>query len=217
MANEYIPRKVLAFFAHPDDESFGPGGTITKWAKAGAEIQIVCATKGELGGDGAIRENELREAAKVMGVSYVEFLDHQDGHIDNACLASLEEVFMQRIEIFKPDTLITFNHNGVSGHLDHIAVSSATTQAFRKTTIPQRLYYYALCKSQTSHMKNYFIYFPEGYEKEEIDEIVDISAIWDTRMEAVHKHASQEHDIQNFLKSFETVREEYFLIRTREE
>lgn len=215
MANTYVPRKVLAFFAHPDDESFGPGGTIAIWASLGAQIHIVCATTGNFDGIGHIREQELREAAKVLGVQSVEFLTYNDGKISNEQLLLLEKDFITRIESFSPDTLLTFNLNGVSGHLDHIAVASATTQAFRKTTSADRLYYYTLCTSQTAHMNNYFIYFPEGLDEAQIDEVIDVSSIWDKRYEAVHKHTSQEKDIKNFLTSFENLQSEFFVVRKR--
>lgn len=216
MTNSYIPQKVLAFFAHPDDESFGPGGTIAKWASEGAEIHIVCATKGDFDGIGSIREEELREAANVLGVTDVEFLGFSDGKISNEQMLLLEREFIKRITVFEPDTLLTFNLNGVSGHLDHIAVASATTQAFRKTSIPQRLYYYTLCDSQTTHMKDYFIYFPEGPTQSDIHEVIDVSSIWERRLEAVHKHKSQKKDIENFLISFKHLRTEFFIIRERE-
>jgi LmbE family N-acetylglucosaminyl deacetylase len=215
MSEGYIPKKVLAFFAHPDDESFGPGGTIALWASEGAEIHIICATKGDYDGIGHIREEELKEAAIVLGVKHVEFLSYHDGKISNEQLLSLEKDFINRIVTFAPDTLLTFNLNGVSGHLDHIAVASAATQAFRKTTSPQRLYYYTLCKTQTAHMNNYFIYFPEGMSVGDMDDAIDVSRIWDKRLEAVHKHTSQQQDIDNFLTSFTNKQCEYFMVRTR--
>ncbi len=42
-------KRILALFVHPDDETFGVGGTLAKYAEAGAEIVLVCATRGERG------------------------------------------------------------------------------------------------------------------------------------------------------------------------
>src|SRR3990167_2864362 len=92
-------KKILAVFAHPDDESFGPGGTLAKYAKEGVEVHILCATKGEAGENSnkdhkvykvekvknieEIREKELLAAAKVLGVKKVEFLNFVDGELSN--------------------------------------------------------------------------------------------------------------------------------------
>ena len=79
-------KRLLAIVAHPDDESFGPGGTLAKYAGEGVEVHLLCATRGESGrhkpGErsqgsklGDIREKELRGAAEVLGIKQVEFMD----------------------------------------------------------------------------------------------------------------------------------------------
>src|SRR5437773_6940286 len=85
-------RTILAVFAHPDDESLACGGTLARAADAGANVVLLCATRGERGsisdatlvpdGDlGRVRTNELREAAAVLGVSDVAIYDHPDGDL----------------------------------------------------------------------------------------------------------------------------------------
>ena len=82
-------RKILAVLAHPDDESFGMGGTLAYYAKKGYEVYLVCATRGEAGmmdpehlGDfksiAEKREAELRCAAQILGLKEVFFLDYRD-------------------------------------------------------------------------------------------------------------------------------------------
>lgn len=44
-----LPSRLLAVFAHPDDESMGMGGTLAKYAAEGVETYLVCATRGERG------------------------------------------------------------------------------------------------------------------------------------------------------------------------
>jgi N-acetylglucosamine malate deacetylase 2 len=208
------PKRVLCVFAHPDDESFGPGGTIALWASQGAEIHILCMTNGNHDKMGHVRQEELKKAAEILGVKDVAILGYEDGHITNCDLELLEKDISNKIEHFQPDTLLTFNLNGVSGHLDHIAVASATTQAFRKSKIPQKLYYFTLLRSQSEQMHDYFVYFPEGIDESEADETIDITNIWETRLDAMNQHASQKHDIKNVLQLLDGVRKEYFLIRT---
>ena len=85
------PLKLMAVLAHPDDESLGIGGTLAKYAGEGVETYLVTATRGERGrfgenGEkpppdvvGRVREAELREAANVLNVREVSFLDYNDG------------------------------------------------------------------------------------------------------------------------------------------
>ena len=89
-----MSRTLLALFAHPDDEAFGTGGTIARYASDGTCVTLVCTTRGEVGeiaeGTGAtpetlgeVREGELRCAAETMGISELIFLGYRDsGMVD---------------------------------------------------------------------------------------------------------------------------------------
>ena len=93
------PLKLMGVLAHPDDESLGIGGTLAKYASEGVETYLVTATRGERGrcggsGEkpppdvvGRVRETELREAARVLGVREVNFLDYYDGDLDQVNVA----------------------------------------------------------------------------------------------------------------------------------
>jgi LmbE family N-acetylglucosaminyl deacetylase len=81
--------RLLAVFAHPDDETFGVGGTLAKYAAQDTHVTLICATRGEVGeiapGTGAtpetlgqVREGELRCAAQTLGVRNLIFLDYRD-------------------------------------------------------------------------------------------------------------------------------------------
>ena len=87
MIIEIKPKRMLAIFAHPDDESFAAGGTLAKYAHQGVQVTLLCATRGEAGISGvtpeeagAIREAELRKAAEHLGIE-VYFLGFQDGEL----------------------------------------------------------------------------------------------------------------------------------------
>ena len=82
-------KRLLAVFAHPDDESFGPGGTLARYAQSGVEVHLICATRGEVGNIpealvgkensvAELREAELRCAAYQLGLEKVHFLDYRD-------------------------------------------------------------------------------------------------------------------------------------------
>lgn len=222
-------RKLLAVFAHPDDEAFGPGGTLAKYGNSGVEIHILSATRGEAGkwhqkkirnsipiksGRNEseklkiseevklhhVREKELHNSAKVLGVAKVEFLDFIDGTLCNAVYHQLADKIMQKINSFQPQVVLTIDRLGVSGHLDHIAVSLTTTYAFLNTNTPKKLYYHCLAKeNRDKELDRYFIYFPEGYDQKEITTRIDWGAYWDKKVEAMKQHKSQTHDVKRIL------------------
>ncbi len=146
-------RILLAVLAHPDDETFGTGGTLAYYARQGVEVHLVCATRGEVGdveekylnGHQTIaerRENELRCAAATLGLKEVHFLGYRDsgmpGSPDNhhpTALAAqpLDVVAAQVVHYFrlvKPQVVITFDPIGGYRHPDHIAIHNATVRAF---------------------------------------------------------------------------------------
>lgn len=218
-----MKKRVLLVFSHPDDESFGPSGTIALWAKQGAEIHLISATKGEIGNNptddetARIREAELTEAAHILGIKKVSFLGYKDGHISNKHIPLLELRITEKITNFKPDIIMTFNLLGLTGHLDHVAIANATTSAFDKTGIAEKLYYYSFPKTYTDTITSYFIHFPDGSDEKEFDEIIDISGVWDTKIAAMMAHKSQQEDIDRIMKGYETLprTKDHFFVRHR--
>ncbi len=162
---------LLAVLAHPDDETFGTGGTLALYARRGVAVHLICATRGEVGemeekymrGFNSIaerREAELRCAAEKLGLAGVHFLDYRDsgmpGTPDNqhprALAAQPVEQVAEEIAGFirrlKPQVLITFDPIGGYRHPDHIAIHKATVAAFeavQKTgEAPQKLYFHTI-------------------------------------------------------------------------
>ena len=150
---------ILAVLAHPDDESFGMGGSLALYASRGAEVYLVCATRGEVGevapemlqgfnSIGELRESELRCAAGFLGLKGVFFLDYRDsgmpGSPDNQhpqALAAqpLDEVAANvvcYIRELKPQVVLTFDPIGGYRHPDHIAIQRATVRAFEQAANP---------------------------------------------------------------------------------
>ncbi len=135
---------LLAVFAHPDDESLVAGGTLARYAAEGWQTALLCATRGEWGpisdyeladySDlGEVRERELRAACEVLGISWLRFLDLDDGGIE-AVLDTEEEAetlekIVRAIRELHPQIVITFGPDGLYGHADHIAIGQLTTKA----------------------------------------------------------------------------------------
>jgi N-acetyl-1-D-myo-inositol-2-amino-2-deoxy-alpha-D-glucopyranoside deacetylase len=146
---------LLAVLAHPDDESFGTGGTLALYASRGADVYLVCATRGEVGeadaehmlgfsSVGEMRESELRCAAGILGLKGVYFLGYRDSgmpgtpdnkHPDSQVSHSVDEVaglVVRYIRELKPAVVLTFDPIGGYRHPDHIHIQQATTLAFEK-------------------------------------------------------------------------------------
>ena len=150
---------VLAAFAHPDDEGFGPGGTLALLAARGASLTLICATNGDVGeiSDPAlatpenlfqVRQEELRAAMVVTGVPDVRFLGYRDSgmegtpdnnHSSSLSQAPAEEVVRRLVDIIRevrPGLVITHDPSGGYGHPDHITVYQRMTEAFSSAGEP---------------------------------------------------------------------------------
>lgn len=209
---------LVAVFAHPDDEAFGPAGTIAKFSKT-HDVYILCATKGEVGESSiytkslyTIREEELKRSAKILGAKKVFFLGFRDGTLSNNLYHKLAGKIQEKLIKFQPETIITYEPLGVSGHIDHITVSLVTTYVARNLKVTDKLLYYCIAKREREYLENYFIYFPQGYKREGVDFVVDVSTFWDKKLDAIHTHKSQSKDAQSILKVIKKLpKEEYFL------
>ncbi|HLL60522.1 MAG TPA: PIG-L family deacetylase [Candidatus Nitrosocosmicus sp.] len=199
--------KIVCVFAHPDDEAFGPGGTIATYAK-NHNVYLICATRGEQGNNDAdanselahIREKELRESAKILGIQNVYFMDFHDGTLSNNMYHQIADGIEQIISPIQPEILLTYEQHGISGHLDHIAISMITTYVYKKLTFVKKLYYYCINKNITPPVEDYFIYFPEGYSEKEITTQINIEQVWDTKVQSMLAHRSQKSDAERILE-----------------
>ena len=154
-------RRLLLALAHPDDESFGPAGTIVHYASQGVAVHYICATRGEAGHvdpellEGAtspadLRTQELECAARHLGLAEVHFLGYHDSGMANApenqnpaCLfqAPLEAVaekIVALIRQIRPQVVLTFDPAGGYFHPDHLKMNQATTLAFHAAGDPER-------------------------------------------------------------------------------
>lgn len=147
------PLTLLGVFAHPDDESFAVGGSLAKYAAEGIEVVVVSATRGESGVEivappeaAALREAELRQAADELGVSRVRFLGYPDGGLTQVDADEAVSRVASLLRELRPQVVVTFGPDGISGHSDHVTVSEWVTAAFDvvdRADSPRRLYYIA--------------------------------------------------------------------------
>ena len=134
------PRTLMAIFAHPDDEAFGVGGTLSRYASEGCDIYLVTATRGEAGGIAGpdlatianlpyVREQELRCACETYSIRPPIFLDYMDGQLPIVHQGQAVGKLVRLIRDLRPQVVITFGPDGVYGHYDHIAVHRWATIA----------------------------------------------------------------------------------------
>jgi LmbE family N-acetylglucosaminyl deacetylase len=148
-----MTKTILAVLAHPDDESFGLGGTLALYAQRGYDTYYVCATRGEAGtvdeklltgfkDTAELRTAELECAAEHLGLKKVFHLDYRDSgmpgsednkHPNAQINHSVDEVagrVVKYIRELKPDVVLTFDPIGGYKHPDHIHIHKATVLAF---------------------------------------------------------------------------------------
>ena len=215
-------KTVVCVFAHPDDESFGPSGTIHKLTQE-YDVYLLCATKGQAGQDSnsgagtsltTRRAEELRKSAKLLGVKKVHFLGFKDGALSNNLYHKLADKIRAYMEELRPEFVITYEPQGVSGHIDHITISMTTTFVVKKLSFIKEVWYYCLAKERAKKKENYFIHFPEGYARSQINKIVDVSDVWNVKEKAMMLHESQRHDAERILKDYKTLpKEECFIVK----
>lgn len=143
-------QRLLVVVAHPDDETFGCGSLLAHAAASGVHTMVCCATRGEAGTpapgsglDGAhlgqVREAELRQAAKLLGVSRVRLLtwidsdmagDPAPGSLVAAPLRDVASAIVEVIDEFQPHVVVTLDAS--DGHRDHVHVRDATLLAIEQ-------------------------------------------------------------------------------------
>jgi N-acetyl-1-D-myo-inositol-2-amino-2-deoxy-alpha-D-glucopyranoside deacetylase len=211
----------LVVVAHPDDESFGCGSLIAHVARAGAQVTVVCATRGEAGERtseipleadlGAIREFELRAAADLLDVATVEVLDYVDSGFDgdlspdSLCAAPVEDVasimtgIVNRIE-----PLVVVVLDGSDGHRDHLMIRTCVWEALAaaevpgvaliETCLPNHLMRRWLEEMHEAHPDAAYHGIDPGEfgtPDAHITDVLDHSAVLDVREGAIALHRSQ--------------------------
>jgi len=151
----------MVVVAHPGDEAFGFGGAIATAAAEGAYVVVVCATRGwfdaRLAGKSpapggknrdikldavtwrnldTVREDELRRSVAVLGVRVVRMLDYAEGELDRADFDQLVGRIVEPIRMHRPDVILSFGPDGVTGDLDHQVLSRAVGVAYERAAQP---------------------------------------------------------------------------------
>lgn len=201
MSEIHQPQRVLGVFAHPDDAEFFCGGTLSRWAAEGAEITLLLATSGDKGSSdpdmtserlAAMREDEAKNAAAVMGVKDVIFLRYPDGELTPSL--ELRRHITRMIRLIQPDTLVTndptafWYGTGYINHPDHRAVADAALAAVYPTA-RDRLNFIEHERDEglePHKVKRLYIAIPV-----EPNTTIDITDYLQTKIDALAEHKTQ--------------------------
>jgi len=168
-------------------------------ARHGVRVEVLTFTHGEAGSCGdpplctpdklsAVRECELRSACAALGIQPPRLLDYADGHLHEADLELMISQILSIVNETKPQVLLSFGPDGLSGHPDHIAVGQWTAEAFCRAEEIAALYTVAVPQSlaQTLNMRQV-----HPVPDETIALSVDVSSVWDIKLAAMRCHATQ--------------------------
>ncbi len=222
------PLRLACVLAHPDDETLGLGGALARYSAEGVETYVVTATRGQAGrykdntnhpgpeALGRIREQELRDAARLLGVRDVQLLDYDDGRLDTEDVREAVSRIVAHLRRIRPHVVLTFGPDGAYGHPDHIAISQLTTAAVVQAAnasysahedgdapphLVSKLYYISWSRRTWDAYQAAFkklVSRVDGVERQatprpdwEITTVVDTSEHWRTVWQAVQRHESQ--------------------------
>jgi LmbE family N-acetylglucosaminyl deacetylase len=197
------PARVMSIHAHPDDQEFTVAGMLAKWARAGSEIMTVCITSGDAGSNektdpdmakhklAQIREEEQRNACRVLGVQHVEFLHYPDGVLQPTL--ELRRDLTRVIRKYKPDVVVCgdptvrFYGNSYMNHPDHRVAADVALDAVFPSAGTRFIFPELLAEGFEPHeVKKVFVH---GAEKGET--YIDIEAVLDVKIAALKEHKSQ--------------------------
>lgn len=213
----FMKRIIFGIFAHPDDEAFGPAGTLLQETRGGAELHLITLTAGDAGTNpdnlnnlGETRLGEWRAAGQLLGAKNMHFLGYKDGELNNKQMIEAAQRVIELVSTALPkeDTEIEFmtlDLNGYTGHIDHIVAARAASFAFftLKQVDPRftRIRYACLPQKLYPHAQFGWIYQEAGRTPEEIDEIIDARELRGDILKVMQAHHTQRGDYDYTVKS----------------
>lgn len=227
-------KKVLfGIFAHPDDEAFGPSGTLLMETEAGTELHLISLTLGDAGTNpdnvpdlAAVRQEEWHRAGELMGARSQQHLGYKDGTLCNLDMIEAGTKLVAIVQEYvasAPDDIevefMTSDLNGISGHIDHIVAARAASWAFHtlkaNDTRLSRIRYACIPNEWLPEPNVNWLYMEAGRRAEEIDEVIDARDHRDEIIEIMRAHHSQRGDGETHIKNRgERLGLNHFIVRT---
>jgi LmbE family N-acetylglucosaminyl deacetylase len=166
---------LLGVWAHPDDEAYLSAGLMAHARSRGHRVVVVTATAGERGTNDPARwpparlavrrRREMTASLAAVGVHEHHWLDYPDGGCADVDAGRAVDAIARIVDHVRPDTVVTFGPDGMTGHPDHCAVSNWTTAACQEAGVEARLWYATLLSSfheQWGELNRTVGVFPDG-------------------------------------------------------
>lgn len=228
-----MKKLLFALFAHPDDESFGPSGTLLLETKAGTELHLILLTSGDGGMNpdnhadlSTVRLTEWQTAGKLMGAHGMHYLGYKDGQLNNHSMIEIAErvtdLIRPLIEAAPADTQIEFmtnDLNGITGHIDHIVAARVACQVFyqMKSHDPRfrRIRLCCLSRQEVPDHNTDWLYMEAGRKTDEIDETIDARSLRDEIITIIRAHHTQRRDGEYCIRQYgDQLGLNYFIVKT---
>jgi len=214
-------RRVACVFAHPDDDTFGVGGSLALHAEDELELTVILATSGDAGriADASLATREtlakVREAEDLaswyaLGLEPdLRFLRHPDGGVNAIPRGEVVAEVRGVLEEVAPEVVVTFGPDGITGHDDHVAIGAIATEAFGALRSSSggaafsRLLHSAIAQSSLDRLNQLLRvrglepmdpaqpFVPRGVPDVEIGARVDASSVYERKLEAIRCHRTQ--------------------------
>jgi LmbE family N-acetylglucosaminyl deacetylase len=214
-------RRVACVFAHPDDDTFGVGGSLALHSDDELELTVILATSGEAGriADASLASREtlasIREAEdlaswRALGLEPdVRFLRHHDGGLSRMPREQLATEVREMLGAAAPEVVVTFGPDGITGHEDHVAIGDVATEAFgalrtsASGSAYSRLLHCAIPQSELDRLNELLRerglepmdptqpFVPRGTPDVEIGMRVDVASTFERKVEAIRCHKTQ--------------------------
>jgi LmbE family N-acetylglucosaminyl deacetylase len=189
---------VMVIAAHPDDPEFLAGGTVARLAQEDREITYVIVTNGNKGSGSRgitseqlvpLREEEQRRAARVLGVSRVEFLGQEDGELEDT--HKLRREITRQIRRWRPDLIITLNphrtYNNFPGwHRDHRITARVVMDCVYPLARDHLAFPELLAASEPHAVREVYL-----VQWQDPRLVIDITDTMNLKLEAIRCHVSQ--------------------------
>ena len=224
-----MTKTLAVVVAHPDDDTFGCSGTVALHADdPGFRFVLIHVTSGEAGriADpslatpetlGAVREEEDRASWIALGRTpdRHEFFRYPDHRVEDQSFDELVERIAMVLQAERPDAVITFGPDGITGHPDHIATGKAATEAFHRVRERSpgggfsRLLHQAIPRSMLDEWNRRLVaagkdpmdptqlYQPRGAPDETIGVVIDCTPVVDRKLAALEEHRTQAGDMED--------------------
>jgi LmbE family N-acetylglucosaminyl deacetylase len=203
---ENTAMKILAIFAHPDDESYGPAGTLARATHEGHAVALLTLTHGESASLGISRQlsaenlaerrsQELKSAAEKIGIQKINLLDLADKKLQYIPDQNGTSIICNEITSINPDILITYHDNTISGHPDHLAVTKWVINAVKQVQNPPKLFLYGLDQTQTSMIDFQRLF---AVTQSEITHKINVEGYISVKSAAIRCHKTQSSLWQQF-------------------